>query len=58
MRRLLLFLPAAVAAGAMAGERLTVPTPQAAVERMVELAHEQPGFLGVESAMTGAATAF
>jgi hypothetical protein len=25
---------------------------------MVELAHEQPGFLGVESAMTGAATAF
>lgn len=27
-------------------------------ERMVELAHEQPGFLGVEIAMTGAATAF
>lgn len=27
----------------MAGERLTVPTPQAAVERMIELADIQPG---------------
>ena len=43
MRSFLLFLPAAVAAGAMAGERLTVPTPQAAVERMVELAEIRPG---------------
>ena len=33
----------AVAAAAVAGERLTVPTPQAAVERMVELAGIRPG---------------
>jgi precorrin-6B methylase 2 len=32
-----------VFAPAMAGERLTVPTPQAAVERMVELAAIKPG---------------
>jgi SAM-dependent methyltransferase len=32
-----------VVAVAMAGERLTVPTPQAAVERMVELAEIRPG---------------
>ena len=31
------------AASALAGERLTVPTPQEAVERMVELAGLQPG---------------
>ena len=43
MRRAFLFFLAAVAAGAMAGERLTVPTPQAAVERMVELAEIRPG---------------
>ncbi|MEX1045334.1 MAG: methyltransferase domain-containing protein [Chthoniobacterales bacterium] len=43
MPRGFLFFLAAVAAGAMAGERLTVPTPQSAVDRMVELAAIQPG---------------
>ena len=32
-----------LAATALAGERLTVPTPQEAVERMVELAELEPG---------------
>ena len=41
MPRLALFL--LFAATALAGERLTVPTPQEAVERMVELAELQPG---------------
>ncbi len=39
----LLFSLLLVAAVASAGERLTVPTPQAAVERMVDLAEIQPG---------------
>ena len=39
----LLFSLLLVAAVASAGERLTVPTPQAAVERMVELAEIQSG---------------
>ena len=43
MPRVLLPLLVAVAGVAMAGERLTVPTPQAAVERMVELAEIRPG---------------
>ena len=41
MLRLALFL--LVLATATAGERLTVPTPQEAVERMVELAELKPG---------------
>ena len=43
MPRVLLFFLAVAATAAVAGERLTVPTPQAAVERMVELAEVQPG---------------
>ncbi len=43
MLRVFLFLPVALAVAAMAGERLTVPTPQAAVERMVELAEIRTG---------------
>ena len=42
LRLILIFLLAATAPAA-AGERLTVPTPQAAVDRMVELAEIQPG---------------
>ena len=42
LRFILIFLLAATAPAA-AGERLTVPTPQAAVDRMVELAEIQPG---------------
>jgi SAM-dependent methyltransferase len=42
LRVVLIFLLAATAP-APAGERLTVPTPQAAVDRMVELAEIQPG---------------
>ena len=42
MSRVLSFLFAAVVSLA-AGERLTVPTPQEAVDRMVELARLQPG---------------
>ncbi|MGA0093754.1 MAG: SAM-dependent methyltransferase [Chthoniobacterales bacterium] len=41
MSRLALFL--LVVATATAGERLTVPTPQEAVDRMVELAELKPG---------------
>lgn len=43
MPRLLCLLLAALAAPAAAGGRLTVPTPQPAVERMVELAEIRPG---------------
>ena len=42
MLRILVFL-LAVTLSAAAGERLTVPTPQEAVDRMVELARLQPG---------------
>lgn len=43
MPRFLFLVFAAATAVAAAGERLTVPTPQAAVDRMVELAEIQPG---------------